>query len=204
MNNYLGCLAVVETSVPGFFGELKISLSTLRLANDKYLIKYRNAGEAPAQLDISVLIQCIKKRASTFHRAAAARLLDFQAETAQQIGKMRRRKRDKRHKTMMFSALSRLSFPLLVPHENTTTQPSPQRQLLTLDYPKYLQRSTKRFAKHSQEGPRQGQAEQLRNSRNKLHATWSAPFSLSLYIGQVSYQIQFYYFKESTLHPFSP
>ena len=127
MNNHLGCLAVVETSVPGFFGELKINLSTLRLANDKHLTKYRNAGEAPAQLDISVLIQCIEKRASTFHRAAVALLLDFQAENAQQIGNMRGRKRDMRHKTMMFSALSHLSLslPLFVPHENTTTQPSP-------------------------------------------------------------------------------
>ena len=145
MNNHLGCLAVVETSVPGFFGELKINLSTLRLANDKHLTKYRNAGEAPAQLDISVLFQCIEKRASTFHRAAAARLLDFQAENAQQIGNMRGRKRDMRHKTMMFSALSHLSLPLFVPHENTTTQPSPQRQASTWDHPKYMYRVFESF-----------------------------------------------------------
>ena len=45
-----------------------------------------------------------------------------------------------RHKTMMFSALSHLSLsrPLFVPHENTTTQPSPQRQASTWDHPKYM------------------------------------------------------------------
>ena len=50
-----------------------------------------------------------------------------------------------------------------------------------------VQRSNKRFAKHSLEGPGQSQTKQLRNSRNKFHQIWSTIFSGSLLMPRSSH-----------------